>query len=282
MAAGTCAADPLPDPDSLHLSRDTAALAELRSARQARASAGGPSSGASGGASASGGLWLCSGEWSGLSLHHAGTWQLSLVYGPPELASFSGMWRFLASLRWARRRVDAARHAACAPRRGGGSGSGGLAARDADEAAAVVDAAAARLGMSRARPAAPDGWLSSRSELLLLQEVGQLLAAWQQFALERLMCSAWGDLEAVRATTTTTITTTCRREDEAACLCMTVADSTSRCSTAQPSVGSPPLPCLPHSPYQCVCVCMHASVLCANMLPSPPPPSPLLHAQHTP
>lgn len=41
-------------------------------------------------------------------------------------------------------------------------------------------------------------WLSSRQELLLLQEMGQLMARWQQYVMDRLLRGAAPALEQVR------------------------------------------------------------------------------------
>lgn len=104
MSAADCPENPLPDPACLHLSINVAALAELRTAKQKQLQEGGsqaaigdaaaaatPAAAAVGAASAAatGGLWGCAGEWAGLSCRHRGSWQLSLLYNPEELARFS-------------------------------------------------------------------------------------------------------------------------------------------------------------------------------------------------
>lgn len=42
-------------------------------------------------------------------------------------------------------------------------------------------------------------WMSSREEQLLLQEMGQLMARWQQYVMDRLIKGAWNNLEQVSA-----------------------------------------------------------------------------------
>ena len=49
-----------------------------------------------------------------------------------------------------------------------------------------------------AAEAATGPWLSGREELLLLQEMGGVFAAWQAYAMERLLDSGWARLEEVR------------------------------------------------------------------------------------
>jgi hypothetical protein len=102
VSSADCPDNPLPDPSCLHLSINTAALAELRSAKQrqlqegsSQAPTGDAAAAASAavlgsaGAAATGGLWGCAAEWAGLSCRHAGSWQLSLLYDPEELGHFS-------------------------------------------------------------------------------------------------------------------------------------------------------------------------------------------------
>ncbi|KAF6260436.1 hypothetical protein COO60DRAFT_891176 [Scenedesmus sp. NREL 46B-D3] len=158
--------DPLPDPACLHLSINSAALADLRALKQqqlqpdtsqaptapaAAAAASAAVLGAAGGA-ATGGLWGCAAEWAGLSCRHSGSWQLSLLYSPEELARFSMAWRFLVQLRWVRRRLDAARHGGCKGR----ASRHNLAGQDAREQAAVaaaMQAVAASKGLAHNRAA---------------------------------------------------------------------------------------------------------------------------------
>ncbi len=49
-----------------------------------------------------------------------------------------------------------------------------------------------------ADPPATIKWLTGRQELLLLQEIGQLMARWQQYVMDRLLKGAWANLEQVR------------------------------------------------------------------------------------
>lgn len=90
--ASAPADEALPDPSAIHLTLNSAAITELRSAKQ-QASGGAGGGGllgpGSSGLAATGGLWRCSAEWAGLSCRHSGAWQLSLVYEPEELARFS-------------------------------------------------------------------------------------------------------------------------------------------------------------------------------------------------
>ncbi|WIA29988.1 hypothetical protein OEZ86_000086 [Tetradesmus obliquus] len=231
VSAADCPENPLPDPACLHLSINVAALADLRTAKQKQLQEGGSqaaigdaaaaataAAAAVGAASAAatGGLWGCAGEWAGLSCRHSGSWQLSLLYNPEELARFSTAWRFLVQLRWVRRRLDAARHGACkgtaarhgackgaAARRGASKGAAArhdAAGQDAREEAAVaaaMRAAAASRGLAHSRAAEPGSggsaapkWLSGRQELLLLQEMGQMMGRWQQYIMDRLLCAA--------------------------------------------------------------------------------------------
>jgi hypothetical protein len=69
--------------------------------------------------------------------------------------------------------------------------------------AAAVVAAEPGSGSS----AAPK-WLSSRQELLLLQEMGQLMARWQQYVMDRLLRAALPALLQVRSTAACTACTT--------------------------------------------------------------------------
>lgn len=105
LAAGADADDPLPDPCCLHLSVNTAALADIRARatqhtqqdirQQSEFTTATPAAssaaarGASLTATATGGLWRCVSEWAGLSCRHSGTWQLSLLYDTQELHKFS-------------------------------------------------------------------------------------------------------------------------------------------------------------------------------------------------
>jgi hypothetical protein len=93
--------NPLPDPACLHLSINTAALTELRTMKQKQLQAGSSQAPTidsaaaaaavlgTASAAATGGLWGCAAEWAGLSCRHSGSWQLSLLYDPDELAQFS-------------------------------------------------------------------------------------------------------------------------------------------------------------------------------------------------
>lgn len=88
--------DPLPDPSCLHLSINTAALADIRAKKQLllpqtqqqQTTKDSNIATARAGASATAGLWCCAAEWVGLSCRHSGTWQLSLVYDTAELDKF--------------------------------------------------------------------------------------------------------------------------------------------------------------------------------------------------
>lgn len=130
-------------------------------------------------------------------------------------------WRFMMQLRWARRRIDSARHAACK------SSTGiihlGMRDRQEEEAVAAAVAAAAAQASQRYRSLPADSpwqgssacslgaggalsqsqwqhlqdWLGWRQELLLMQEMGQLLAAWQAYVMARLLTREWAVLEEV-------------------------------------------------------------------------------------
>eukprot|EP00878_Enallax_costatus_P013659 GHUV01014282.1.p1 GENE.GHUV01014282.1~~GHUV01014282.1.p1 ORF type:complete len:1109 (+),score=523.65 GHUV01014282.1:500-3328(+) len=221
LAAGVDVDDPLPDPSCLHLTLNTAALADIR-ARAAQhtqqtqpkpqhktqqqtdsdtttpAASSAATRGAGLTATVTGGLWRCVSEWAGLSCRHSGTWQLSLLYDTQELNKFSMAWRFLLQLRWVRRRVDAARHAACK----GSSSIISMSPRDEAEQAAVAAAQrssnqSSSRGLWYNSDVVNSGaqWLSSREELLLLQEMGQLLARWQQHLMDRIIRKDWVRLE---------------------------------------------------------------------------------------
>jgi hypothetical protein len=100
VSCGASHDDPLPDASCLHLSINAAALTELRAMKQKQKQLEASQAGAAaatataavlgaGGAATTGGLWGCAAEWAGLSCRHSGSWQLSLLYSPEELARFS-------------------------------------------------------------------------------------------------------------------------------------------------------------------------------------------------
>ena len=112
LAAGVDIDDPLPDPSCLHLTLNTAALADIKAraaqntqqtqpkpqnkAQQRMDSEAAPAAASSAAtrgagltAAVTGGLWRCVSEWAGLSCRHSGTWQLSLLYDTQELNKYS-------------------------------------------------------------------------------------------------------------------------------------------------------------------------------------------------
>jgi hypothetical protein len=120
----------------------------------------------------------------------------------------------MLQLRWVRRRVGAQ----VLSHRSSASITD-LCQRDRQEAAQAAAAAAAvsssssRRGLSGAAGAAwqqhgrahaaaaagPMPWLSSKEELLLLQEMWHFLGCWHAYVLDGACVAAWGKLEQVRA-----------------------------------------------------------------------------------